>query len=496
MKKTIIILGLAIFSLSPFTSHLSPLQAQETGVKHEVTLGVQGGLGSMPFKGPATWNDQPGLAIGAGVGYTYWFNQHWGIHAGLRLGRLNHNEKISNLDIPFSAQLPLSSLGMPGGSGTTTVNLRGTATSVQEERTYTFVELPIQAALKFDNLYFNLGISLAKAVGATGNYSYTDPGCYITELPDLGVVTTTPVPMTLDGVAERDVKNTDMVKPFYCLLAGEAGYRFPLGETTSLGLGVYGRFAPFAYKTDDPATVYGIQPDATYKVVQPSTNALVEKTGYYEVGLTLAVNLGLGRKSAKDEETEAVLAQVSNSVESSASEIAALKADRKKADDELAAVKAAQKKSEKEMDAVRAAMQKLEDELAALKAAPMPEAQKARAVAQKHLESINATVYFQTAGTKAQFDEQTDAAIHAICEAMKADPKLEVTVYGHADNTGTARANRKYGRKRAQALKNYMVQLGAPADNIKCVSKGDKEPVADNATKEGRALNRRATVEL
>ena len=124
------------------------------------------------------------------------------------------------------------------------------------------------------------------------------------------------------------------------------------------------------------------------------------------------------------------------------------------------------------------------------------DAQMARAEAQKKLEAIGATVYFKSAGTKAQFDESTDDAIHAICTAMKADQSLKVTVYGHTDNTGSKKANVKYGKKRAEALKRYMVKLGAPAKNIKCESKGQSEPVADNKTKEGRALNRRATVEL
>ena len=79
---------------------------------------------------------------------------------------------------------------------------------------------------------------------------------------------------------------------------------------------------------------------------------------------------------------------------------------------------------------------------------------------------------------------------------MKTDNTLVVTVYGHTDNTGSAQTNMKYGQKRAEALKNYMVKLGAPAANIKCESKGQNEPVADNSTEEGRAKNRRATVEL
>ena len=114
----------------------------------------------------------------------------------------------------------------------------------------------------------------------------------------------------------------------------------------------------------------------------------------------------------------------------------------------------------------------------------------------KQIQAINATVYFATAGTKAKFDDITDGAIHAICEALKADENLTVTVFGHTDNTGSRKANMKYGKKRAEALKAYMVKLGAPAKSINCVSKGPDEPVADNGTKEGRAKNRRATVEL
>ena len=79
---------------------------------------------------------------------------------------------------------------------------------------------------------------------------------------------------------------------------------------------------------------------------------------------------------------------------------------------------------------------------------------------------------------------------------MKADENLTVIVYGQTDNTGSLQINMKYGQKRAEALKKYMVKLGAPAKNINCVSRGPNEPVADNDTEEGRAKNRRATVEL
>ena len=480
------------------------VQAQEQAPSNEISLSFQGiGIGSMPFSGSTSWNDQPGLDLGFHVGYTHWFTDIIGIHTGVRVSHMWYNQQISNLDMNVSAQLPLSSLGLPGGSTTTTVNLRDAATTIQEKRQYTFLEVPIELALRFNKVYFNVGVALAKAVGANAEYNYTDPTCEIQALPDLGITMTPAVPVALDGEAGRKVKNSDMAKPFYCLLAAEAGYNFPLCDATSLAVGVYGRYAPFANKPKDAVDAYAIQPDATYRLAQPATSTLVEKVGYYEVGLSVGVNFGLVNKKAKQYEEElTALRRVDN--ERSA-KLADEQAARKKAESRLADERAAREKAESDLAAMKAARDKAQADLEACQAEPKtvaaapavsPEAKKAREEAAKKLQAIGATVYFQSAGTKASFDEKTDDAIHAICTAMKADQNLKVTVYGHTDNTGTKKANVKYGQKRAEALKAYMVKLGAPAKNIKCESKGQDEPVADNGTAEGRALNRRATVEL
>lgn len=483
------------------------MQAQRTS-PHELSVNFQGlGFGSMPFHGDETWSDHPGLSLGFSVGYTYWFNEHVGFRTGLRMNRLSHNQEIENLDMPFSQQLTATSLGLPGGSALTTVDFVARAASVQEEWQYTFVELPLQLALEYSNVYFNVGLSLSKAVQATGNYSYDSPSCDIVGLPDYSIdMSATPVPVALSGETERDIKNRDMEKPFYLLLDAEVGYNFPVGECTSVGVGLFARYAPVRHKTDNDGAAYTVNATTppTFNVARPSKTGMADKAGYYEVGLSLGVNFGFCKSRKDAAEPSYVLAPRD---EKSEAELAALKAAREKAENELAAMKAAREKAEAEMAAMKAERDKAEAErLAAEKAAreqaarqqnaQQQNAQQAKAEAQKKLEAIGATVYFKSSGTKAQFDEKTDDAIHAICDAMKADQNLKVTVYGHTDNTGSLKANMKYGKQRAQALKNYMVKLGAPAKNITCESKGPKEPVADNKTKEGRAKNRRATVEL
>jgi OOP family OmpA-OmpF porin len=75
--------------------------------------------------------------------------------------------------------------------------------------------------------------------------------------------------------------------------------------------------------------------------------------------------------------------------------------------------------------------------------------------------------------------------------------KLEVVIaVGNTDSIGTDAYNLALGQRRALSVKNYLVGQGVPADRIYTESKGKSNPVASNATAEGRAKNRRVDVEV
>ena len=515
--------AIGIVAAAMFLFGMPNVQAQEAAPRHEVTVAFQGlGLGSMPFQG-ASWNDQPGLTLGVSAGYTYWFNEHMGIHTGLRLNDMSHNQKVTNYNVPFSTTMTASSIGLPSGSGTTNVNLLATATSIQEEQHYNYVELPIQLALQFNKVFVNVGISLAKAVRATADYSYTNPTCAMTEFPDFNITPTPAVPLTLTGETSGSIKNADMVKPLRFLLDAEAGYKIPLGDITSLGVGVYGRFSPIPYKNNDAIDGFAVQPDATYSLAQPSITTLGEKVGYYEVGVSVGMNFGLTKNRKKSNEYEKEILALQQTADEYAANLAAernLRSEsekaRQQAEAALASERNARQQAEAALNAERENRAADRESYGADRQAPAadretysgdrtaqskeptqsPVARMVREEVKKKLEAINATVYFASAGTKAQFDSKTDEALHAIAVAMNADNSLKANVTGHADNIGSAEVNMRYGQRRAEALKAYLVKLGAPAANINCESKGEEEPVADNGTEEGRALNRRATVAL
>jgi OOP family OmpA-OmpF porin len=77
------------------------------------------------------------------------------------------------------------------------------------------------------------------------------------------------------------------------------------------------------------------------------------------------------------------------------------------------------------------------------------------------------------------------------------DLNLEVIVaVGHTDSVGTDAYNQKLSERRAAAVKAYLVSKGIAANRIYTEGKGEKSPIADNKTKEGRSKNRRVEVEV
>ena len=78
-----------------------------------------------------------------------------------------------------------------------------------------------------------------------------------------------------------------------------------------------------------------------------------------------------------------------------------------------------------------------------------------------------------------------------IAEIMKAYPKAALKIGGYTDNVGNADANLKLSQKRAENTMQELVKLGVDAKRLEAQGYGEKHPVADNATEEGRQKNRR-----
>jgi len=74
------------------------------------------------------------------------------------------------------------------------------------------------------------------------------------------------------------------------------------------------------------------------------------------------------------------------------------------------------------------------------------------------------------------------------------DPAASVTIIGYTDNTGTDAINNPLSYQRAAHTRDYLVARGVAAQRIEVQGHGSSEPVASNATAEGRARNRRVEI--
>jgi OOP family OmpA-OmpF porin len=78
---------------------------------------------------------------------------------------------------------------------------------------------------------------------------------------------------------------------------------------------------------------------------------------------------------------------------------------------------------------------------------------------------------------------------------VKQHPGRKIVIEGHTDNTGTASYNQGLSERRAAAVKDYLIRNGAVEEGkITAVGYGLSRPIADNATRAGRAQNRRVDI--
>ena len=69
-----------------------------------------------------------------------------------------------------------------------------------------------------------------------------------------------------------------------------------------------------------------------------------------------------------------------------------------------------------------------------------------------------------------------------------------MVVYGFTDNVGTRDFNMDLSQRRANSVRDYLVQKGIPRDLITAEGKGPDNPISDNGSIEGRASNRRVEI--
>jgi outer membrane protein OmpA-like peptidoglycan-associated protein len=228
-----------------------------------------------------------------------------------------------------------------------------------------------------------------------------------------------------------------------------------------------------------------------------------KQNGFYGFSIGLAFTLGGNNEAAelqKKELAEAEARRVKQQADADAEAARVKEATDAKARNAKALTDAEARRLKQQVDA--------DAEAARVKAANIAEAQRIKdstnaaallLAQQKSNDTVIVLVKGKTVvlrGVNFEFNKATltkysERILLRAYNAMVANPEVAVVITGHTDNVGSQKYNQALSLKRAQAVKNWLVNEGIASNRMRTVGKGMNEPMATNDTEEGRLENRR-----
>ncbi|PIP04954.1 MAG: hypothetical protein CO012_05995 [Syntrophobacterales bacterium CG_4_8_14_3_um_filter_49_14] len=106
--------------------------------------------------------------------------------------------------------------------------------------------------------------------------------------------------------------------------------------------------------------------------------------------------------------------------------------------------------------------------------------------------TLTGSILFRSA--KSTLLSSAQVKLDQVVNALLAVRARNLIVEGHTDSRGSELYNQGLSQRRADAVRDYLVQRGYPADRIQARGKGEGNPIANNASPEGRANNRRVEI--
>lgn len=105
-------------------------------------------------------------------------------------------------------------------------------------------------------------------------------------------------------------------------------------------------------------------------------------------------------------------------------------------------------------------------------------------------------VYFESGKSSLNRSEEVTNWLATAKKYLDKNPSAKLSVVGNTDSDGTDESNVSLSARRAELVKGILVKDGFSAEKLETSGKGEANPIADNATDEGKAKNRRVSISL
>jgi len=104
--------------------------------------------------------------------------------------------------------------------------------------------------------------------------------------------------------------------------------------------------------------------------------------------------------------------------------------------------------------------------------------------------------YFGYNQSNLELSDDERAYIAAVIQYVRTQPGAQLQLTGHTDDKGPDRDNYELGLERARTVQGFFQAFGLPSDRVQVASQGERQPIASNATTEGRSQNRRVAIQV
>lgn len=434
MKIKITIATLLLFSISIKAQELNfKINGGPSGILYDSNLGN----GKLKFGG------------GIGVGYTYFFSDHWGITTGADV-MYNQNSFDLNNGTTFSSY--------EVDDQTSAFEYQVTPTNYKEDQHFISVAIPLMMQYRTfiasqTQLYFGFGGKIlfpgkqtVKASASELQLSgyYPDVNLIVDDLPSHG----------FGKVTNWQDKTTVSLDPTF-LLSAETGLTFKLKEKTQLYTGIYVDYGLTDIAKETPNTnIVAYSPTGIDNIQANGTagnKKIVQESRYFSAGIQLKLGFMLSKNKPEP----------------------------------------VQPKAEPVAETKTAPVQQ---------AAPVEQRVVETAPVKKELTESERTyvekpLAFQEIGNTKVTPELAQR-LDKIAEILNSNKDTELNITGYTCDIGTEARNLEIGMKRAQAVSDYLQNKGIETNRMHLFSKGESEPLVPNTPAENKPLNRRVSLTL
>ena len=108
--------------------------------------------------------------------------------------------------------------------------------------------------------------------------------------------------------------------------------------------------------------------------------------------------------------------------------------------------------------------------------------------------TLKGDILFDTG--KSNLTQESMTTLNNLNKVLKRYPKNRIVIHGYTDTTGSAVTNELLSKARAKAVNDYLIGQGLKTLSVDYVGHGPANPVGDNSTAAGRAMNRRVELQI